>query len=233
MILLEDIHKSYRSGQNIVPVLNGISLRIESGEFCSIMGASGSGKTTLLNILGLLDQPTSGKYLYQGENVTLASMETLANIRNRQFGFIFQAFHLLPRLSALDNAALPLFYQSVSKEEGRHRALAQLERVGLAGRIHHRPEELSGGQRQRVAIARALIANPSLILADEPTGNLDSAAAQDIIGLLSQLNRETGVTIVIVTHDTSISRQCGRCIVVQDGAVIKDVTERPDLAQRA
>lgn len=222
MITLQEIRKNYASGHVNIPVLKDVSLSIQSGEFCSIMGASGSGKTTLLNILGLLDDCTSGQYLYQGMDVFSLAENRHAEIRNRHFGFIFQSFHLLPRLTALENVALPLFYQSVSKQEARSAAFAQLEKVGLAERAQHRPEELSGGQRQRVAIARALIVRPSLILADEPTGNLDSVAAQEILDLLSRLNRETGVTIAMVTHDVSMSMQCSRRIFLQDGEVMRD-----------
>lgn len=228
MITLHNICKNYTNGIVNIAVLKGISLSIEHGEFCSIMGASGSGKTTLLNILGLLDDATSGQYLYQGTDVISVPENLQAEIRNRQFGFVFQSFHLLPRLTALDNVALPLFYQSVSKQESRHLAFMQLERVGLADRAQHRPEELSGGQRQRVAIARALIGQPSLILADEPTGNLDSVAAQDILHLLTTLNRETGVAIIMVTHDASMSRQCSRRIFIQDGVLVKDEKGRTD-----
>ncbi|WP_035627091.1 ABC transporter ATP-binding protein [Herminiimonas sp. CN] len=233
MIILDNIHKNYRSGNSDVSVLNGISLCIEGGEFCSIMGVSGSGKTTLLNIIGLLDNATSGQYFYQGSDVTTVPANTLAEMRNRQFGFIFQSFHLLPRMTALDNVALPLLYRASPKQDSRRLALAQLKRVGLADRAHHRPEELSGGQRQRVAIARAMIGNPSIILADEPTGNLDSLAAQDILNLLHELNQETDMTVVIVTHDSSISMQCSRRILIQDGALKEDKKERRSLVKKA
>ncbi|HEY4317163.1 MAG TPA: ABC transporter ATP-binding protein [Herbaspirillum sp.] len=222
MIFLEAIHKTYKNGDEDISVLRGISLNIKAGEFCAITGTSGSGKTTLLNLIGSLDSPTSGSYLYQGVDLGSISSDQLAEIRNRQFGFIFQSFHLLPRLSALDNVALPLFYQAVSKKQGQSLAFAQLKRVGLEHRAYHRPDQLSGGQRQRVAIARALVTRPSVILADEPTGNLDSVTAQEIFDLLCDLNEELGITVVIVTHDKSISEQCARQILIQDGRVKKD-----------
>jgi len=219
MIELEEIHKDYGVGENGVRVLHGITLGIAQGEMCAIMGASGSGKSTLLNILGLLDRPTSGRYRLEEIDVQDAKADKLADLRNHKIGFVFQAFHLLPRLSALDNVAHPLLYRGIPKHERRKRANGELERVGLGHRVDHRPEELSGGQRQRVAIARALVGAPSLILADEPTGNLDSSSAVEIIRFLKHLNEALGVTVVVVTHDTTVAECCGRRIVVRDGCV--------------
>jgi len=219
MIQLEHIHKSYGKGEGHIHVLNDVSLNISHGDMCAIMGASGSGKSTLLNILGLLDRPTSGRYRLEDIDVGNAKSDTLADLRNHKIGFVFQAFHLLSRLSALDNVAHPLLYRGYAKEERRRLACIELDRVGLSDRIHHRPEKLSGGQRQRVAIARALVGKPSLILADEPTGNLDSSSATEIMDLLKQLNENLGVTLVVVTHDQAIADQCHRCIVVRDGTV--------------
>ena len=219
MIELEEIHKDYGVGENGVRVLHGITLAIAQGEMCAIMGASGSGKSTLLNILGLLDRPTSGRYRLEEIDVQDAEADKLADLRNHKIGFVFQAFHLLPRLSVLDNVAHPLLYRGIPKHERRKRANEELERVGLGHRVDHRPEELSGGQRQRVAIARALVGAPSLILADEPTGNLDSSSAVEIMRFLKHLNEALGVTVVVVTHDTTVAECCGRRIVVRDGCV--------------
>lgn len=219
MIQLESICKTYGSGEGRVCVLKDVSLCVKAGELCAIMGPSGSGKSTLLNILGLLDQPTSGRYNLEGTDIQNADANTLADLRNEKIGFIFQSFHLLPRLSALDNVAHPLLYQGLGKAERRKRAATQLKQVGLKDRAHHRPDELSGGQHQRVAIARALVGSPSLILADEPTGNLDSASATEIMDLIKQLNSSLGVTTIIITHDPVIAQQCNRCISVLDGNV--------------
>lgn len=219
MIQLDDIHKTYGTGAASVEVLNGVSLRMERGEMCAIMGASGSGKSTLLNILGLLDRPTSGRYRLDGIEVQGSDADELADLRNHKIGFVFQAFHLMGRLTALDNVAHPLLYRGLNQFERRPLAQAELERVGLGDRIHHRPEELSGGQRQRVAIARALVGTPSLILADEPTGNLDSAAATEIMDLLTEMNRTLGLSVIVVTHDPAIAERCHRRIVVRDGII--------------
>lgn len=219
MIQLDDIHKIYGTGAASVEVLNGVSLRMERGEMCAIMGASGSGKSTLLNILGLLDRPTSGRYRLDDIQVQSSDADELADLRNHKIGFVFQAFHLMGRLTALDNVAHPLLYRGLSQSERRPLARAELERVGLGDRIHHRPEELSGGQRQRVAIARALVGTPSLILADEPTGNLDSAAATEIMDLLTEMNRTLGLSVIVVTHDPAIAERCHRQIVVRDGII--------------
>ncbi|WP_417797906.1 ABC transporter ATP-binding protein [Terasakiella pusilla] len=219
IIELQNICKSYGDGVTGLPVLQGITLQIKQGEMCAVMGASGSGKSTLLNILGLLDRPSSGGYLLEGVDVQKAGSNMLADLRNRKIGFVFQSFNLMPRLSALDNVAHPLLYRGVGKSERRKRAEIELARVGLSERLHHRPNELSGGQRQRVAIARALVGKPSIILADEPTGNLDSASAVEIMDLLEEMNKALGVTLVVVTHDQSIAERCQRCISVRDGKV--------------
>lgn len=222
LLHLSQISKVYRNGGNDAPVLKEISLSIYAGEMCSIMGASGSGKSTLMNIIGLLDKPTTGTIMFEECDLSHASTNRLADIRNHKIGFVFQAFHLLPRLSAIDNVALPLMYRGISRAAARIEAEARLEEVGLAHRFGHRPEELSGGQRQRVAIARALIGRPSMLLADEPTGNLDSQAAQDIMDLLAHLNESVKTTVVVITHDPLISARCHRRIVIQDGRLTQD-----------
>ena len=219
LIRLENITHAYATGASSQAVLHGVSLSVPTGQSCAIVGASGSGKSTLLNLIGLLDEPTSGRVLLAGEEMTNADAESRAIARNRIIGFVFQSFNLLPRLDALDNVALPLLYRGVPQPQARQAALTQLERVGLSNRSHHRPADMSGGQRQRVAIARALVGEPSLLLADEPTGNLDSQTAQDIIELLLSLNREYGTTLVVVTHDTGIADRMARCIQVRDGRI--------------
>jgi putative ABC transport system ATP-binding protein len=218
-ISLQSIGKSYRLAEQPLHILQDVCLRIEAGESCAILGASGSGKSTLLNILGLLDLPDSGHYRFAGHDVLKASPDQLAALRNQQIGFVFQSFNLLPRLSALDNVALPLSYRGVPRGESLQRARHLLHQVGLGERAEHRPADLSGGQRQRVAIARALVGEPSLILADEPTGNLDSHTAQDIMDLLLTLNRERRVTLIIVTHDAQIAQRLTRQIRVHQGRV--------------
>ncbi len=220
MLRLDRISKAYRSGSGTVPVLQGVCLEIGAGEMCAIVGASGSGKSTLLNIMGLLDAPDDGTVLYQGHPVHDADAKTRADLRNRHIGFVFQSFNLLPRMSALDNVGLPLLYRGIGKSERRRQARSWLERVGLADRAEHLPDSLSGGQKQRVAIARALIGSPHLVLADEPTGNLDPKAAQDVLSLLGELSRESGVAVVIVTHDPAISGECQREITVSHGQAI-------------
>ena len=224
MALIEarDLTKTYVMGEQTVHALRGVSLEIDEGDFVAIMGTSGSGKSTLMNILGCLDQPTQGVYLLAGEEVEVMTQDQLASIRNRRIGFVFQQFNLLPRTSALENVELPMVYAGVSVAERRTKALAALERVGLAERGNHTPAELSGGQQQRVAIARALANSPQLILADEPTGALDSQTSEDIMRLLAELNAQ-GMTVVIVTHESDIAAWARRKIVFKDGRVVEDV----------
>lgn len=229
MLKLDRVSKTYQQNGHDIPVLREISLTIADGEMCSIVGASGSGKSTLLNIMGLLDMPDSGSVIYQGNTVHDIDERRQAEIRNRHFGFVFQSFNLLPRLSALDNVGLPLLYRGIGKVERRRIAYPLLERVGLGERADHLPDALSGGQKQRVAIARALIGQPRLVLADEPTGNLDPKSAKDILDLLGELNREAGVSIVIVTHDPAISARCHREILVgQQHAIVQREAQCPN-----
>ena len=220
MIELQDITKIYRMGNVDVPALQGVNLTINPGEMVSIIGASGSGKSTLMNILGCLDVPTSGKYLLEGEDVVRLGENRLAEIRNRKIGFVFQTYNLLPRLSALDNVELPLLYGN--SKDRRRRALEALERVGLGDRTRHKPTELSGGQQQRVGIARALVKNPALMLADEPTGNLDSESSRDIVGILQELNRDQGLTVIIITHEPDIAAATQRVVAMRDGFLVED-----------
>lgn len=205
-----------------VAALQGVSFEIEPGEFCAILGPSGSGKSTLLNILGLLDRPSAGVIRLHGEDLSQISQAQSAAIRNRSIGFVFQSFELLPRLAAWENVALPLLYRGISKPNRKGPALDLLREVGLADRAGHKPAELSGGQRQRVAIARALVGQPSLILADEPTGSLDSATASEMMKLFADLNRRLGVTIVMITHDPAIAARCNRRIDILDGRIVGD-----------
>jgi putative ABC transport system ATP-binding protein len=220
MLELENITKVYRAGQTEVPALRGISCRIESGEMVSIIGPSGSGKSTLMNIIGCLDKPTSGRYLLDGTEVSELNDNQLAEIRNKKIGFVFQSFNLLSRTTALANVELPLIYGGASNR--RQRALQVLESVGLAHRVTHRPSELAGGEQQRVAIARALVNNPSLILADEPTGNLDTRTSQEIMAIFKKLN-EQGMTIVLVTHEPDIAAYTRRTIKLRDGQIEESV----------
>jgi putative ABC transport system ATP-binding protein len=219
MIELDNIFKIYRMGDVEVPALRGVTLSIREGEMVALVGASGSGKSTLMNIIGFLDKPTAGKYTLEGIDVSRLNDNRLAEMRNRKVGFVFQTYNLLPRASALSNVELPLIYGGSGQK--RRRALEALERVGLAARSGHKPTELSGGEQQRVAIARALVNNPSLLLADEPTGNLDSNATAEIISIFCRLNRE-GITIVLVTHEPDVAAQAKRIVRLLDGQVVED-----------
>jgi len=223
IIEIKDMGKIYKNGNIKVEALKHVNLSIEKGEFVSIMGPSGSGKSTLMNIIGCLDRNTSGCYELDGVNISSLNDIELAKIRNLKIGFVFQSFNLLPRISALRNVELPMIYAGVSPKERRKRAMDSLERVGLLERMHHKPNELSGGQRQRVAIARSLVNNPAIILADEPTGNLDSASGEENMALFQELNRE-GVTIVLVTHEPDIAEHTKRVVSFRDGILIKDIT---------
>ena len=244
LIQLEDVTKTYKMGEVEVGALQGVTLEVEEGEMTAIMGSSGSGKSTLMNVIGCLDAPTDGRYLLDGEDVGTLSDNRLAAIRSRQIGFVFQTYNLLPRLTARANVELPLMYGSGSNR--RQRALDALESVGLADRANHKPAELSGGQQQRVGIARALAKEPRILLADEPTGNLDSASSEEIMALLKALNRDQGLTLVIVTHEFDIAAETNRIISMLDGRVVGDShrenwapgsdlwpnEKRPDPAQR-
>ncbi|MCL6444868.1 MAG: ABC transporter ATP-binding protein [Alicyclobacillus sp.] len=226
MLELRDVTKVYRVGDHNLTVLHGVSLTIQQGELVSIMGPSGSGKSTLMHILGCLDVPTSGHYWLRGQAVETLSPQELAHIRNREIGFVFQNFHLLPRMTALKNVELPLMYGGMPRRRRREVAMDRLAAVGLADRMHHFPNALSGGQRQRVAIARALANSPALILADEPTGALDSATGQEILELFQTLNRQ-GATVVIITHDPDVAAIAHRRIRLQDGRILSDEGARP------
>ncbi|MGM0375250.1 MAG: ABC transporter ATP-binding protein [Bacteroidota bacterium] len=222
VIKLENLQKHYEVGTQIVKALNGVTLSINKGEYVAVMGPSGSGKSTLMNLIGALDTPSIGDYILNGTNVSHLSDDQLAEIRNREIGFVFQTFNLLPRYTALDNVVLPLIYAGVPKEERYRRGEEALENVGLADRMTHKPNELSGGQRQRVAVARALVNKPSLILADEPTGNLDSKTSVDIMRLIDEIH-SAGNTIVLVTHEEDIAKHAQRIIRLKDGVVENDV----------
>ncbi|HUU00279.1 MAG TPA: ABC transporter ATP-binding protein [Myxococcota bacterium] len=222
MIEVSGITKMYKMGATEVHALRGVDLLVESGEFISIVGPSGSGKSTLMNIIGCLDTPTTGSYRLDGKLVSNLRDDALASIRNLKIGFVFQTFNLLPRQSAHENVALPLLYAGVGRRERRLRAIAALEKVELGERSNHRPTEMSGGERQRVAIARALVNNPSIILADEPTGNLDQKVGREITNVFQRLNREAGVTIVLVTHDKEISALAQRQVEILDGSIVAD-----------
>lgn len=226
LIALDGVTKNYYLGDVELSVLKGVSLSVQDGEFVAIMGSSGSGKSTLMNILGCLDRPTTGRYVLDGEDVSRLDPGHLAEVRNRTLGFVFQNFNLLSRTSALENVELPLVYAGVKGLERRRRARESLQRVGLAHRADHSPNQLSGGQQQRVAIARALVGQPRLILADEPTGNLDSATSIEVMALFQELGR-SGITIVLVTHEPDIATYASRVVVLKDGLVLSDRTQSP------
>jgi putative ABC transport system ATP-binding protein len=225
-LALTDVRKTYRTGTIEVEALRGITLEVNEGDYMAIMGPSGSGKSTLMHILGCLDVPTSGDYQLAGEHVATMDEAALAEIRNRRIGFVFQQFNLLPSLSAWRNVELPLTYAGLAPAERRQRAMAALDRVGLADRVEHRPGELSGGQQQRVAVARALVTDPAVILADEPTGNLDSASSADVLSLLNELH-EAGRTVILITHEADIAAAAQRVVHIRDGLL---QTERPQPA---
>ena len=223
LIELSNIHKNFMMGDEKIQALNDVSVKIHEGEFTSIVGASGSGKSTMMNIIGLLDLPSSGQYLLDGTNTTEMNDDELSHYRNQKIGFVFQSFHLLPKASALKNVEMPMQYASaynknLTDEIIRKMALETLDKVGLASRVHHLPNELSGGQRQRVAIARALVNNPKILLADEPTGALDSKTSEEILNLFEELNNQ-GVTVIIVTHDNNVARRCKRILRMSDGQI--------------
>ncbi len=221
LIRLIDIHRTYKGGGEEVHALRGVSLDVHKGQWVAIVGQSGSGKSTLMNVLGCLDTPTQGRYVLNGHDVSQMTDDDQADIRNQEIGFVFQTFQLLPRETALANVELPLVYRGLSRRKRRARAIEALEQVGLADRMKHRPNELSGGQRQRVAIARALVGHPSLLLADEPTGNLDSATGEEIVRLFRQLH-EAGHTIILVTHEPKLAARCPRAVRITDGRIVAD-----------
>jgi putative ABC transport system ATP-binding protein len=221
VIRLEGVVKQYRMGDQVVSALQGIDLLIARNEMVAFIGSSGSGKSTMMSIIGCLDRPSAGRYWLNGREVATMSDDEQARARNREIGFIFQSFHLLPRATALENVAQPLIYRGVPPRQRLQLAAEALARVGLDGRVHHRPNELSGGQRQRVAIARALVGQPSILLADEPTGNLDSATTRDILALIREVHA-SGQTVVVVTHEPDIAAQCGRIVRLQDGRIVSD-----------
>lgn len=218
-VQLDAVTKVYGMGETTVHALAGVNLTVFQGEYCAIMGASGSGKSTAMNVIGCLDRPTSGRYLLDGQDVAQMDDDSLAHIRNRKLGFVFQQFHLLPQLTALENVMLPMIYANVSKEERRDRAVEALTKVGLADRLQNKPTQLSGGQQQRVAIARAIVNRPVLLLADEPTGALDSHTTQDVLGIFDDLHR-SGMTIVVVTHEDEVGNHAERILWFRDGKVV-------------
>ena len=221
LIELRDIHKTYYLGEVDLPVLKGVSLNVARGELVALMGASGSGKSTLMNILGCLDHPTSGEYWLDGQEISRLTAKERARLRNRMIGFVFQSFNLLPRTTALENVLMPLTYtrENLSEHQMKQRAVELLEKVGLADRIDHQPSQLSGGEQQRVAIARSLINHPQVLLADEPTGNLDSRTSEEILQMFQQLNQIDGITIILVTHDPGVAQHAQRIIRIKDGLI--------------
>jgi putative ABC transport system ATP-binding protein len=223
LLAVDDVHRTYRMGRDVeVHALRGVTFDVDAGDYLAIIGSSGSGKSTLLNLLGALDRPTAGSVRFAGEDVARLSDSDLARLRNRRIGFVFQSFHLLPRLTARDNVLLPLAYRPGSHRERRDRAEAALAAVGLADRMDHRPNELSGGQQQRVAIARALVTEPDLILADEPTGNLDTATGEEILTLLDALHDDRGATVIVITHEAEVAARTRRTIELRDGRIVTD-----------
>ncbi|MGZ8981212.1 MAG: ABC transporter ATP-binding protein [Burkholderiaceae bacterium] len=232
LIETRDLRKDYVLGDNVVHALAGVSLKIDAGEFVAVMGPSGSGKSTFMNMIGCLDRPSSGAYWLAGEDVARMDTDQLAAVRNRRIGFVFQQFNLLPRTSALENVELPLMYANVAAQERHQRALDKLRMVGLGERSDHQPSQLSGGQQQRVAIARALVNNPALILADEPTGALDSRTSVEVMALLQQLNRD-GMTIVLVTHEHDVAAFASRHVMFRDGRIVSDEQQAPTSAAQA
>jgi len=234
MALIEtsDLARHYTLGDQVVTALAGVSVTVEEGEFVAVMGPSGSGKSTFMNLIGCLDRPTAGRYVLDGEEVSAMSADQLADVRNRKIGFVFQQFNLLDRQDALANVALPMVYAGVARRERRRRAEDSLAKVGLAGRVHHLPTQLSGGQQQRVAIARALVNNPKVLLADEPTGALDSRTSLEIMALFQELNRQ-GMTVLIVTHEPDVATFAGRVVRFRDGKVMSDTRQTPMDAARA
>jgi putative ABC transport system ATP-binding protein len=232
IIEIKDVEKTYQTGDVQVRALRGVSLPIEEGEFVAIMGASGSGKSTLMNIIGCLDRPTAGVYRLAGREVSGLNRNDLADVRNQVLGFVFQNFNLLSRTSALENVELPLIYRGISGKERHRRATKALERVGLAGRMDHTPNQLSGGQQQRVAIARALVGEPKVVLADEPTGNLDSLTSIEVMALFQEL-QQAGITVALVTHEPDIAEFSSRVVVVRDGLILSDEPQTPRNARKA
>ena len=226
LLVLENVTKVYHMGDVDVHALRGVSLAVEEGESIAVMGASGSGKSTLMNIIGCLDRPTTGRYLLAGEEVSTLDRNALAEKRNRTLGFVFQNFNLLSRTSAIENVELPLLYAGLHTRERHEHSRAALTRVGLGDRMHHHPNQMSGGQQQRVAIARALVANPKVILADEPTGNLDSVTSVEVMAIFQQL-RDSGITVVLVTHEPDIARYAARVVIMKDGKIQSDNRREP------